>query len=260
MVYRHRYGRVGGFASAAKKLIASRPVKRRGRPRKWIDVPTPALSNAVKRVINRQEETKFYSVDPADVDMGARRWYVMQPIANIAKGTADNQRVGSEIKNLYMKMAFTWMAKGNDSVGSTRLATGVPLRVVVVRTARDLTVGKTAFAQISTTARSTSAELPLFFNPVQTVTAMADPKSDVKVVKQFYLNSTQSTTNLIGGTTSFKIDGIKIPTYKFADETTTPNGRSMNYYVLITSSSPILPDNASAGICQAQFHLYYKDA
>ena len=39
----------------------------------------------MKRVINRQEETKFYSVDPADVDMGARRWYVMQPIANIAK-------------------------------------------------------------------------------------------------------------------------------------------------------------------------------
>ena len=59
-----------------------------------------------------------------------------------------------------MKMAFTWMAKGNDSVGSTRLATGVRLRVVVVRTARDLTVGKTAFTQISTTARSTSAELP----------------------------------------------------------------------------------------------------
>ena len=97
-----------------------------------------------------------------------------------------------------MKMAFTWMAKGNDSVGSTRLATGVPLRVVVVRTARDLTVGKTAFTQISTTARSTSAELPLFFNPVQTITAMADPKSDVKIVKQFYLNSTQQTTNLIG--------------------------------------------------------------
>ena len=111
MVYRHRYGRVGGFASAAKKLIASRPVKRRGRPRKWIDVPTPALSSAVKKVINRQEETKFVSVDPVDVDMGARRWYVMQPIANIAKGTADNQRVGSEVKNLYMKMAFTWMAR-----------------------------------------------------------------------------------------------------------------------------------------------------
>ena len=88
--------------------------------------------------------------------------------------------------------------KGNDSVGSTRLATGVPLRVVVVRTARDLTVGKSAFTQISTTARSTSAELPLFFNPVQTITAMADPKSDVKIVKQFYLNSTQQTTNLIG--------------------------------------------------------------
>ena len=119
---------------------------------------------------------------------------------------------------------------------------------------------KLRFTQISTTARSTSAELPLFFNPVQTITAMADPKSDVKIVKQFYLNSTQQTTNLIGGTTSFKIDGIKIPTYKFADETSTPHGRSMNYYVLITSSSPILPDNASAGICQAQFHLYYKDA
>ena len=135
----------------------------------------------------------------------------------------------------------------------------MPLRVVVVRTARDLTVGKSAFTQISTTARSTSAELPLFFNPVQTVTAMADPKSDVKIVKQFYLNSATN-YKFDWGTTSFKIDGIKIPTYKFADETSTPNGRSMNYYVLITSSSPILPDNASAGICQAQFHLYYKDA
>lgn len=260
MVYRHRYGRVGGFASAAKKLVASRPVKRRGRPRVWVDVPTPRLANAVKRVINRQEETKFVSLDPVDVDMGARRWYMIQPISNIVKGTADNQRVGSEIKNLYLKMAFTWMAKGNDSIGSTRLATGVPLRVVVVRTARDLSVGKTAFTQITTTARSTSSDLPLFFNNVQTVTAMADPKSDVKIVKQFYLNSSQSTTSLIGGTTSFKIDGVKIPTYKFADETATPNGRSMNYYVLITSSSPILPDNASAGICQAQFHMYYKDA
>ena len=149
-------------------------VKRRGRPRVWVDVPTPRLANAVKRVINRQEETKFVSLDPVDVDMGARRWYMIQPISNIVKGTADNQRVGSEIKNLYLKMAFTWMAKGNDSFGSTRLATGVPLRVVVVRTARDLSVGKTAFTQISTTARSTSSDLPLFFNNVQTVTAMAD--------------------------------------------------------------------------------------
>ena len=173
-------------------------MKRRGRPRKWVDVPTPALSNAVKRVINRQEETKFYSVDPADVDMGARRWYVMQPIANIVKGTADNQRVGSEIKNLYMKMAFTWMARVMIQLVLPVLPPACALRVVVVRTARDLTVGKSAFTQISTTARSTSAELPLFFNPVQTVTAMADPKSDVKIVKQFYLNSTQQTTNLIG--------------------------------------------------------------
>ena len=138
-------------------MVASRPVKRRGRPRVWVDVPTPRLANAVKRVINRQEETKFVSLDPVDVDMGARRWYMIQPISNIVKGTADNQRVGSEIKNLYLKMAFTWMAKGNDSVGSTRLATGVPLRVVVVRTARDLSVGKTAFTQISTTAASLPA-------------------------------------------------------------------------------------------------------
>lgn len=253
-------GKVGGFASAAKKLIASRPARRVDRRRKWVDVPTPRLNNVVKRVIARQEETKFVTLDTADVDVGARRWYMIQPISNIVKGTSDNQRVGSEIKNLYLKMAFTWMAKGNDSVGSTRLATGVPLRVVIVRTARDLSVGKTAFTQITTTARSTSSDLPLFFNPVQTVTAMADPKSDVKIVKQFYLNSTQPTTSLIGGTTSFKIEGIKIPTYKFADETATPNGRSMNYYVLINSSSPILPDNASAGICQSQFHMYYKDA
>ena len=86
-------------------------VKRRGRPRVWVDVPTPRLANAVKRVINRQEETKFVSLDPVDVDMGARRWYMIQPISNIVKGTADNQRVGSEIKNLYLKMAFTWMAR-----------------------------------------------------------------------------------------------------------------------------------------------------
>ena len=73
---------------------------------------------------------------------------MIQPISNIVRGTADNQRVGSEIKNLYLKMAFTWMAKGNDSFGSTRLATGVPLRVVVVRTARDLSVGKTALHRL----------------------------------------------------------------------------------------------------------------
>ena len=214
----------------------------------------------MKRVINRQEETKFYSVDPADVDMGARRWYVMQPIANIVKGTADNQRVGSEIKNLYMKMAFTWMAKGNDSVGSTRLATGVPLRVVVVRTARDLTVGKTAFTQISTTARSTSAELPLFFNPVQTITAMADPKSDVKIVKQFILTLPNKLQIWLGVLPRSRLMVSRFLRTSLLDETSTPHGRSMNYYVLITSSSPILPDNASAGICQAQFHLYYKDA
>ena len=71
MAYRYRHGKVGGFASAAKKLIASRPVKRRGRPRVWVDVPTPRLANAVKRVINRQEETKFVSLDPVDVDMGS---------------------------------------------------------------------------------------------------------------------------------------------------------------------------------------------
>lgn len=227
--------------------------KRRGRV---------ATVRQVKSLISRAEETKKHILNMSDFLPGARRCYMVNPFAQIFKGGADNQRIGSKMQKIRLNMSFSWTYTGTDVTGSTRLGTGAPLRVMVVRTPRRLGLGTSnAWVQCTTLAPSATSDLPFLVNNVQTVNSLTYP-SDVKVIKQFWLHSTQPNTNLMFGDTVFKQVSVSIPTFTADDSITAYTiGRDYNYYVVITSSGgPGLPDNSDIGEVQSHFTLTWKDA
>lgn len=230
-------------------------------PRRPRRKPKTTFTKKVQQVIRRQEETKFHQSNLPDFRPGAQRFYMFQPLANIPRGTSDNDRVGSEIRDVSMKLSVTWTCFGNDSFGGTRLTTGLPLRVMIIKSVRDLSIGTSNWAQVSMGANTSGAQLPLFDNTVQTVNALPYPSADSRIVKQFWLKSTQPTTSLIAGDTVFKMAQCKIPLYRYSDSTSTPHGRISNYYVVITTSGcDAVPDNATAGAVQFHSIVSYKDA
>lgn len=236
-----------------KRILVKRPY--RHRKRKVATVAT------VKRLINRKVETKALALYPADISLGNRYVYAYQPFFQILKGTDSFRRVGASIKDIALQMSFAFTYLGNDSLGSTRLSTGGLLRCMIVKTPRDLPTKATAvnaWTGITATA-GTGDDLPLFLSLNSPATSLLDINSDVKVVKQFWLHSTQPTNSLISGDTVFKQVTVRIPRYEYDELTST--GRTMNYYVLVTAQgSKDMPSNASVGTLQAHMLIKWKDA
>lgn len=237
---------------------ARRPRRNRRRRRRQNKVATIAT---VKRIVRAQEETKVLKLPLADISLGNRYVYAFQPFWQIAKGTGSNQRIGAMIRDVTLSGSFAYTFLGNDSVGSTRLATGGPLRIMVVRTPRDLPSKATAAAAWTavTATAGTADDLPILVNPNFPATTLVDPNMDVKVVKQYWLQSSQQTTSLIAGNTVFKQFHIRIPRYEYDEYS--GSGRLYNYYVLVVAQgSKDMPSNASIGTLQSEVMVRWKDA
>lgn len=237
-----------------KTTTVSRP--RVYRRRKVRRVATVA---GVKRLISKKVETKALANTLADLTVGNRYVYAYAPFQLIAKGTGHQNRIGSSINNVRLSMAFSWSYTGLNPTGDTRVSSGAPLRVIIVRTPRRLNYSTTAWSSTTATA-GTSDALPVFLSGVShPASSLIDPKSDVKLVKQFWLHSTSPHTSLIIGDTVFKQVSVRIPKYDY-DEVT-GQGRTHNYYVLVCSqTAPSQASNSQNGILQSSFLLQWKDA
>lgn len=213
----------------------------------------------VKRLINRKVETKAFHTALTDMTVGNRYVYAYAPLAAITKGTGHQNRVGSTITNVRLSMAFSWSYVGANPLGDTRISTGAPLRVMVVRTPRRLTFSSTNWSATTATAGTGDALPVLLAGTSHPASSLLDPKSDVKLVKQFWLHSTSPTNSLIIGDTVFKQVSVRIPKYEYDEVAGT--GRTYNYYVLVTTqTAPTQASNSQNGIMQSSFLVQWKDA
>lgn len=232
-----------------------RPRRARRRNNKLATVGT------VKRILARKVETKALALYPADISLGNRYVYAYQPFYQIAKGTGSFNRIGASVREVTLQMSFAFTYLGNDSVGSTRLGTGGLFRCMIVKTPRDLgskATSSTAWTGVTATA-GTGDDLPVLLALNSPATSLFDVNSDVKLVKQFWLHSTQPTTSLISGDTVFKQVSVRIPRYEYDELSNT--GRTTNYYVLITAQgSKDMPSNSSIGTLQSHMLVKWKDA
>lgn len=227
--------------------------KRKAPSRKMATVAT------VKRILNRAIETKYVLKDWPTVTLGAQRWYAIQPLTSITKGTNPFNRIGKEISNVNLRLAMEYVHLGNDYSGTTRLSTGSTLKCVFVRTMRDLSsLGTTSWA-VATTSDNSGSQLPLFINPTAGASSMVgSAMNDVHIIKTFYLKSEQTTTSLINGTPQSTIVNLRIPKFVFDDDAS--SGMKSNYFILISSGGVTTTDNSSVGKVSATTHVTFKDA
>lgn len=221
-----------------------------------------ATVSTVKRLISRTQETKNVGLGLSDLTLGARRFYVFSPMYSIPKGTGANQRIGESVRNVRIRGSFTWQWVGTGMTG-TQLSLGMPLRVMVVRTPRDIGLGQSGWQQVSALSTDTgSSALPFIMNPVQTSTSFADPNSDVKIVKQFWIDAPKNVSGDVLGAAAFKNFSFSVPKYDYEVVGGAPGqGRHYNYYIVVTcGGNMVLGDNANTGSMQSNFLITYKDA
>lgn len=237
-----------------KTTTVSRPRVRRRRYRR---VATVA---GVKRMISKKVETKALATTVTDLTVGNRYVYVYAPLNNIVKGTGHQNRIGSTINNIRLTMAVSWSYLGLNPTGDTRVSSGGPLRVMIVRTPRDVTgLSQTAWNSTTATAGTNDVFPVLLSGTSHPATSLLDPKSDVKLVKQFWLHASSPHTSLIVGDTVFKQVSVRIPKYEYDEINGT--GRTYNYYVLVSSqTAPSQASNSQNGVMQSSFLVQWKDA
>lgn len=233
--------------------------RRTRRPRQRRRLATVAT---VKRLISRTQETKNIGLGLADLTLGARRFYVYNPMYSIVKGTGANQRIGESVRNVKIRGAITWQWIGTGATG-TQLSLGMPLRVMLVKTPRDIGLGQGGWQQVSALSTDTgSSALPLIMNPVQTSTSFADPNSDVKIVKQMWIYAPKDVSGDVLGAGVFKNFSFSVPKYDYdVVGGGGGQGRHYNYYIVVTcGGNMVLGDNANTGSLQSNFLITYKDA
>lgn len=234
---------------------AGRGRRQRGRRRKVATLAT------VKRLITGKMETKRVGIGLPDFKPGNRYVYACAPFRSIPQGTGAGQRVGDAISNVKLRMSFTWTPLGLDSTSSTKLQTGMPLRVLLVRTTNEITAPThTGWVMVSG-AYDANSDFPIFANTVQTVSSLLVPHPDYKVVKQFWLNSSTPVTSMVSGNTVFKQATVNIPKYVYDPVVGTSQAKRYNYYLLVTSSAgQDNPANSTVGSVQAHYMIEYKDS
>ena len=130
-------------------------------------------SETVKRMFARKVETKQTVLYPGDLAMANRYVYCYRPLYNIAKGTNANERLGSSISNVNVRMALAYTHLGLNSTGDTRLSTGSLFRVMVVKSLRDLSgVATSATVWSSITASAPGDNLHLISDSRQPASSL----------------------------------------------------------------------------------------
>ena len=220
-----------------------------------------ATVGTVKRMFARKVETKQTVLYPGDLAMANRYVYCYRPLYNIAKGTNANERLGSSISNVNVRMALAYTHLGLNSTGDTRLSTGSLFRVMVVKSLRDLSgVATSATVWSSITASAPGDNLHLISDSRQPASSLLDPATDTRLVKQFWLRASNPTTALISGDTVFKQLSFNIPKFDY-DESAGTARSAWNYYVLVVcQSSKDVGLGHQTGTLQSQFLIRWKDA
>lgn len=219
-------------------------------------MPRPVPFNVrqyTKRMINRQIETKHTHVGMTDINMNYRTWYYFRPLQLIAPGTAEGQRIGDTISNVYLDLGIYY----SQVVGVGKFC-NQDIRVLIVATDKEISVPAGAWA-------TTPAQGGLF----DTVTASGFHISSAPADKTDYVivydrRYTVAQTGANSASQPHRVIRIRKKlcaraVYKEELAGGISFNKVKNYYVLIGGSAIGMLTTDSMGDMQASGFVYFKD-
>lgn len=213
----------------------------------------------VKNALARTLEHKRIALLLPDRDVYYTTQYVFNPISSIAKGTSEDNRIGDQIHNAYLNLAFSFFHTGLQS-GTTRVWNGTKLRIVVIRSNKQLGTGINWVASHPTTGdfqKLFAEPLQSSISPVNThdYTVLAD-----RTISSHYDWDTIG-TYAAPGVAKLRVNlGKQI---RFQDNPG-PGGYAMTkgtqVYVIMTASNVQSGTSDLAGKVQVSGYLSFTDA
>lgn len=148
--------------------------KKRTQPRKTTRTLSKKAKREVttiaKRVLSKNAEHKFYVSETTELPIPANTIFAINPMGNITTGTDNHSRVGEAINNVRLRGKITYQHIGRKiGFPDTREWQMSKLRVMVIKTHRQLTNAKVSWSDQTTVLGSTASaalrDASLFYQP-----------------------------------------------------------------------------------------------
>lgn len=227
-----------------------------------------ATQNERKYVVKPTEELPVYS----------HNIYALNPMGIISNGVGKSDRVGERIQNVVLRVKLNYLHKGlkiDPFQGNTYVWPKSKLRVMVIRTKRELTQNSFNWANITSTvgrSNSTSArDDSLFYQPDGWVYPYHINISDIKkdnsyeVLLDKQISSARTgDLSTLNNTQSYGTEAncqfqIKLPQFEYK-ENTTGYANTKNTYIIIGSSMARSFETDQAGDVACHYSLQWTDS
>lgn len=122
-----------------------------------------------KKVVKSNLERKYVQVGIVDTSIDNYKVMCLNPLTAITAGTGIGQRVGERIQNVKLRFKLFYNHGGYNTTTRVRLIGDSMLRVLVIRTKRELTTTNGSWVDITTTVGKTDTNAgkdnTLFYQP-----------------------------------------------------------------------------------------------
>lgn len=148
------------------KAIVRKPAKTKALTK----VEKRQVATIAKRVLKSNNEHKYIVKSVEEANLYCMEVYALNPMGSISVGTGFGQRIGEVINNVKLRVKFSYIHRGiKIDLPNVRQWQQSKLRVMVVRTKRQLTTNDTALSlitsQVGRTDSATNRENCLFYQP-----------------------------------------------------------------------------------------------
>lgn len=236
-----------------------RPIRRR---RRNVATRHPLMKAVAKRVVktalSRQIERKRLTFSFADLSLGGHTYYYRNILSSIVQGQTESTRIGDKVNDLRLNMSLTWAFTGRTSTG-TLITTGAPLRVMLIKTRKQLSTVGNAYQSYPASA---AGDFPqLLANPFHLVSAPVNTHDYTVLYDKLVYSSLGMSESPYprGNTVVHRFSVPLAKQFRFSD--TDPFfGKYSNIYLVIGTSYLGSDPSHYAGNVQSSGFLTWHDA
>lgn len=211
----------------------------------------------VKVALSRQVERKRLPFTFTDLSASGLTFYYRNLLAPIVQGTAETTRLGDKINNVRLNMSLTWAFTGRGSTG-TLMTTGAPLRVMVIKSRKQLPTAGNAYASTP----SSSPAFPMIMADTYHVINSPINTHDYTVLydKLVYSHLPATESPYPRGNTVVHRFSLQLAKeFRFSDSDPL-YGKLSNLYLIIGTSYQGATTSDYAGYVQSSGYLSWNDA